>query len=154
MRVMGIDHVYIAHGKARGGCPALPGDAEELGPDFVGRDTPPHMELTLARMGSDGYAHPYGGPGGPTTVFPGAGAVTESGWEFSPRRLSIPAGKRIRWTFRDRSLHDATLVSGPRGFSSPPMRGGRYSHRFLVPGTYRVYCSLHPIDMQQVVTVR
>ena len=23
-----------------------------------------------------------------------------------------------------------------------------------VPGTYRVYCSLHPIDMQQVVTVR
>jgi plastocyanin len=34
------------------------------------------------------------------------------------------------------------------------MRGGDYAHRFGVPGTYKVYCSLHPVDMQQVVTVR
>lgn len=155
MRVMGIDHVYIAHGSAPGRCADLPKDAEVLGPDFVGRDAPPHMELTLARMGDDGYAHPWEGPGGETTVFEdGPAATTEQDYDFSPARISIPAGESVRWTFRDESLHDATLANGPRGFSSPPMRGGVYSHRFRVPGTYKVYCSLHPVDMQQVVTVR
>jgi plastocyanin len=155
MRVMGIDHVYIAHGDAPGGCADPPRDAQELGPDFVGRDAPPHMELTLARMGDDGRAHPWDGPGGTATVFDeGPADATERDYAFSPPRLSIPAGERVRWTFRDEDLHDATLASGPRGFSSPPMRGGVYSHRFRVPGTYKVYCSLHPVDMQQVVTVR
>jgi plastocyanin len=154
MRVMGIDHVYIAHGSAPGGCAKLPGDAEELGPDFVGRDAPPHMELTLARMGDDGYAHPWDGPGGAPTVFDGDAGVTEQDRAFRPASISIPAGERVRWTFRDADLHDATLANGPRGFSSPPLRGGVYAHRFRVPGTYKVYCSLHPVDMQQVVTVR
>jgi plastocyanin len=155
MRVMGIDHVYIAHGKAPGGCADPPADAQELGPDFVGRDAPPHMELTLAQMGDDGYGHPWEGPGGTPAVF-GAGAapVTEQAYAFRPARISIPAGGRVRWTFEDRDLHDATLATGPRGFSSPPLRGGVYSHRFNLPGTYKVYCSLHPVDMQQVVTVR
>jgi plastocyanin len=112
------------------------------------------MPLTLARMGRDGYAHPFPGPGGREERFAGSGAVTERAYKFGPRRLSIPAGKRVRWTFVDRDLHDATLATGPRGFSSPPMRGGAYSHRFNVPGTYRIYCSLHPVDMTQVVTVR
>ena len=156
MRVMGIDHVYIAHGaRPAGGCKPLPDDAEELGPDFVGRDAPPHMELTLARMGKDGYAHPWDGPGGKTTVFGGDAGVTEADSAFRPKRLSIPLGDRVRWTFRDEDLHDATLVTGPRGFSSPPMRGPDvYSHRFAVPGTYKVYCSLHPVTMQQVIKVR
>jgi plastocyanin len=155
MRVMGIDHVYIAHGSAPGGCAEPPDDAQELGPDFVGRGAPPHTELTLARMGDDGYAHPWGGPGGKPTAFDeGPAGVAERDYAFSPARVSIPAGESVRWTFRDEDLHDATLASGPRGFSSPPMRGGAYSHRFRVPGTYKVYCSLHPVDMQQVVTVR
>jgi plastocyanin len=157
MRVMGIDHVYIAHGDAPRGCADLPDDAEELGPDFVGRSAPPHMELTLARMGDDGYARPWDGPGGKTTVFEdGPAAVTERRYRFRPARVSIPAGESVRWTFRDEDLHDATLATGPRGFASPPMLGGDdvYTHRFRIPGTYRVYCSLHPVAMQQVVTVR
>ncbi|HKP91525.1 MAG TPA: hypothetical protein VJT75_16280 [Thermoleophilaceae bacterium] len=157
MRVMGIDHVYIAHGSAPGGCADPPKDAEELGPDFVGRDAPPHMELTLARMDDDGHARPWDGPGGSPAVFDdGPAAVTERQYAFKPARVSIPAGGSVRWTFRDEDLHDATLVTGPRGFSSPPMLGGddAYSHRFRVPGTYKVYCSLHPVEMQQVVTVR
>jgi plastocyanin len=112
------------------------------------------MALTLAAMGSDGYAHPIAAPPGSVRTVAGPGAVTEQGYDFKPRRLSIPAGSSVRWTFRDGDLHDATLVTGPRGFSSPPMFGGAYAHRFNVPGTYRIYCSLHPVDMTQVVTVR
>jgi plastocyanin len=155
MRVMGIDHVYIAHGaRAPGGCAKLPADAQELGPDFLGREAPPHMDLTLAAMGKDGYAHPIGAPPGAERRFDSRGEVTERFHEFAPRRLSIPAGGSVRWTFQDQDLHDATLVTGPRGFSSPPIWGGAYTHRFNVPGTYRIYCSLHPVYMTQVVTVR
>ena len=48
-----------------------------------------------------------------------------------------------------------TLVEGPVGFAAPwTSRGGTYERRFDVPGTYRLYCSLHPAAMSQVVTVR
>jgi plastocyanin len=156
MRVMGIVHVYIAHGKAPGSdaCGALPSDAQTLGANFVGRSAPPHMELTLAEMGGDGYAHPWDGPPPPTRSFAGDANIKESGYRFSPGNLSIPAGRSLVWRFGDKDLHDATLAVGPRGFSSPPMWGGKFKQRFNLPGTYRIYCSLHPIEMQQVVTVR
>ncbi|HEX8074866.1 MAG TPA: hypothetical protein VF545_07780 [Thermoleophilaceae bacterium] len=158
MRVMGIVHVYIAHGKAAAGsgaagCAPLPSDAQTLGPDFVGRDAPPHMELTLARMGDDGRAHAWDGPGPPTTEYAGNASIKESGYSFKPANFTIDAGKSVVWRFGDRDLHDATLLDGPRGFSSPPMWGGTFRQRFDVPGKYKIYCSLHPVEMQQVLEV-
>ena len=47
-----------------------------------------------------------------------------------------------------------TLVSGPIGFSSPWTRRGTFSYRFALPGTYKLFCSLHPTRMTQVITVR
>jgi plastocyanin len=74
---------------------------------------------------------------------------------FRPAKLSIRSGRSVRWRFRDRVKHDATLVSGPRGFATPTVRGGRrFGHRFTVPGTYRIYCSIHPTEMSQIVRVR
>lgn len=47
-----------------------------------------------------------------------------------------------------------TLASGPVGFASRwSVRGQVYERRFDEPGTYRLFCSLHPVDMTQVVTV-
>jgi plastocyanin len=34
------------------------------------------------------------------------------------------------------------------------MRAGSYTYRFTRPGTYRLFCSLHPARMTQAVTVR
>jgi plastocyanin len=48
-----------------------------------------------------------------------------------------------------------TLASGPFGFSSLFLRAGRtYTQRFMRPGTYRLFCSLHPVLMHEVVDVR
>ena len=48
-----------------------------------------------------------------------------------------------------------TLAYGPVGFASRwKSRGESYTRRFNVPGTYRLFCSLHPIAMNQVVDVR
>ena len=156
MRVMGIDHIYIARDSKVGhGCKALPKDAEELGPDFVGRSSPPHMELTLAQVESDGYAHPIDRPPGKTVQFSGLAKVQEYAVAYHPANISIPLGGKVRWEFQDPDDHDVTLNNGPVGFGGPwSRRGDSYQRRFDVPGTYRLYCSLHPAYMSQVVRVR
>ena len=156
MRVMGIDHVYIAPApRVSHACAPLPADAQVLGPDFFGRPTPPQVELTLAVMRSDGYAHPVGTLAGPTRTFAASGSVKEYGLSFHPNKISIPVGGSVTWTFRDQDQHDVTLNNGPVGFGGPwSSRGDSYRRRFTVPGTYNLYCSLHPARMAQVVQVR
>jgi plastocyanin len=34
------------------------------------------------------------------------------------------------------------------------MRSGTFSYRFARPGTYKLFCSLHPARMTEIVTVR
>jgi plastocyanin len=156
MRVMGIDHLYIARdpGAARG-CAPLPPDAEELGAPWAGRPAPPRVRLTLARMGPDGRARPVGLPPGPARSFGGNADVREARGAFSVAKVSIPTGGTVRWRFADPDEHDVTLVAGPVGFGGPwSRRGDTYARRFDVPGTYKLYCSLHPAYMSQVVTVR
>jgi hypothetical protein len=41
-----------------------------------------------------------------------------------------------------------------RGFATATLKRGRQSQRFAVPGEYRLYRSLHPVLMSQVVRVR
>jgi plastocyanin len=155
MRVMGIDHVYVARGRAPSGCPSLPEDATVLRARWPGRTEPPHTPLTLAALGRDGRAHPVDDLAGVERAFATDGAASERDWSFGPAKLSIPAGARVTWSFQDRDLHDVTLADGPRGFGSPPIRGGgSFTQRFDVPGTYRLFCSVHPVRMRQILTVR
>jgi plastocyanin len=155
LRVMGIDHIYIASdSKARHDCAPLPADAQELGPDWVGRPAPPHVELTLAQVGPDGYAHPIEAPPGKIVAYKGTASVKEYQYGFHPANIAVNRGAKVRWTFKDPDEHDVTLNNGPIGFGSPWSRSGDvYERRFDVPGTYRLYCSLHPAEMSQVVRV-
>jgi len=75
-------------------------------------------------------------------------------YAFGAQRVSLRRGATFTWRFRGGAEHDVTLASGPAGFASPSMRAGRYTYRFTRPGTYRLFCSLHPARMTQVVTVR
>jgi plastocyanin len=78
-----------------------------------------------------------------------------SSFAFSPANVSVPEGAVIRWRFGDRARHDVTVADGPRGFASLySTRGARFATRLTVPGDYRIFCSLHPVDMVQVVHVR
>ena len=106
-------------------------------------------------MRSDGYAHPIDQPAGATKTFKADAQVKEYGLKFHPAKISIPVGARVRWEFRDPDEHDVTLNNGPVGFGGPwSRRGDSYQHTFSVPGTYKLYCSLHPARMPQVVQVR
>ena len=91
---------------------------------------------------------------GPIAVLAGDAAVKVRNAAFAPRRLSVPSGAVVRWTFGDPVQHDVTLASGPRAFASAYTVRGVYKKRLNVPGTYRIFCSLHPVTMSQTIEVR
>jgi plastocyanin len=75
-------------------------------------------------------------------------------YRFGAQRVTVRRGTRFTWRFIGTVAHDVTLASGPVGFASPSQRSGTYSFRFTRRGTYRLFCSLHPAQMTQIVTVR
>jgi plastocyanin len=75
-------------------------------------------------------------------------------YAFGAQRVLLRRGSAFTWRFRGGVDHDVTLASGPAGFASPSMRSGTFTHRFTRPGTYRLFCSLHPARMTQLVIVR
>jgi plastocyanin len=73
---------------------------------------------------------------------------------FRRPNVSVKAGSKLTWRFKGNTLHNITLANGPRGFSSPNLNAGRsYSKRLSVPGTYQLFCGLHPVDMTATVKV-
>jgi hypothetical protein len=75
-------------------------------------------------------------------------------YAFGAQRVSLRRGAKFTWRFRGGVDHDVTLATGPAGFASPSMRTGRYTYSFAHRGTYRLFCSLHPARMTQMVIVR
>ena len=135
-RVMGIMILYLAP-SAETPCqsvPALPADPQSS------PGVPPRVVLPLLRQ-----------PTGPVrNVF----STFASDFAFGAPRVTIRRGSTFRWLFAGPSRHDVTLANGPVGFASPSRARGSFSHRFAQAGTYRLFCSLHPTTMTQVVTVR
>jgi plastocyanin len=74
---------------------------------------------------------------------------------FFPANLSVARGTRVVWRFDDAAPHNVTLASGPRHVASDTIgRGGRFVKTLYTPGTYKLFCYLHPITMTEVVDVR
>jgi plastocyanin len=158
-RVMGIAHVYLAAPRARGAaCAPLPADAHQVVEDFPGapgRTDPPRVTVQLSRREAGQPAVPAGGPPEAERVLGGDATFSVRDMRFAPGRVSVPQGALVRWRFGDPFQHDVTVADGPAGFSSPyATRGERFATRLTVPGEYRIYCSLHPVQMSQVVRVR
>jgi plastocyanin len=156
MRVMGISHVYLAPDKSvPKGCAPPPSHEQVLGPDFEnGRADPPSVRLMLAQWRGSGKARVIDRPAGTFRHLDGNASVLVDNFAFKPSLLSIPRGSSLTWRFRDDFIHDATVVRGPRGFATKTVRNRNQRIRFTVPGEYRLYCSIHPVLMAQVVKVR
>jgi len=155
MRVMGIAHVYLApDATVRPVCSPPPTGAQTLGAGFSGRADPPAVQLTLARWDGSGPAVAIDRPAGRFVRRDRGAVVRIDNFAFAPRLLSIARGATISWRFRDHRIHDATLVRGPRGFATATVRNRTERRRFTVPGEYRLYCSIHPVLMSQIVRVR
>ena len=132
-----------------------PADLRDETIPVPGRDVAPVITVPLTGLGPDGRARTIDGPPGPVKVLNGSTSVVVHNYAFSRPKLSIPLGASIKWRFPDTVSHDVTLANGPLGFASLFSRAGRtYTQRFQRPGKYRLFCSLHPVVMHEVVDVR
>jgi hypothetical protein len=136
-RVMGIMLVYLAPADVPACAPA-----PALAPDPLSRPgAPPRVVLPLLRR-----------PTGP--LFSDLLGTWAADFRYGHQRMTVRRGTAFRWRFLGRERHDVTLASGPEGFASQSQSSGSFSFRFRRPGTYRLFCSLHPTRMTQIVTVR
>ncbi len=154
-RVMGIAIGFLAPPAGDGAtCAPLPRDvAYDRRP--AGRSTPPKVTVPLTGIDARGRAVEIDGPPGRTVRRGAKATVRVRDYAFSRPNLSVARGATVRWSFEDAELHDVTLASGPRGFSSPHGNdGATFVKRLDVPGTYRLFCSLHPVAMTERIVVR
>jgi hypothetical protein len=136
-RVMGIMLVYLAPDSV-----SPCGPAPALAPDPLSSPgAPPRVVLPLLRQ-------PRG------ALFRDLLGTWAGDYRYGHERISVRPGTAFRWRFLGRERHDVTLASGPVGFASQSRASGSFSFRFTRPGTYRLFCSLHPTRMTQIVTVR
>lgn len=88
----------------------------------------------------------------PAAAAPGDAAVTIKNFDFSPMNVAVPAGASVTWTNLDEEPHTVTSVDGT--FRSGGLDGGdSFTFRFVKPGVYRYFCTIHP-RMTATVTVK
>jgi len=155
-RVMGLMVAYIAPDPTiLDGCGAMPTDVQSIRTTTPGRAVAPVFTVPLTGLDASGHAVTIARPPGATFVAASAATVDVGDVFYARRNISIPQGGSVTWRFGGELAHDVTLASGPRGFSSDQLKGGgTWSRRFNVPGRYRIFCSLHPVQMTAVITVR
>jgi plastocyanin len=74
-------------------------------------------------------------------------------FRFSPSKITIERGTKVRWINKDTSPHTATANNG-RSFDSGRLGSGqRFSHTFRRAGKKPYHCEIHP-HMKGSITVR
>ena len=154
-RVMGIKILLVAHDDTiTEPCGALPADAQEVRTSLPHRTVAPVFTVPLVGLDGQGVARTITRPKGRTTR--GGGKVVVGDNFFSRQNIELTAGAKLRWEFPSKvQLHNVTVASGPRGFASKNLdRGRSYEVKLTTPGTYRIFCALHPVAMTERVVVK
>jgi plastocyanin len=72
---------------------------------------------------------------------------------FQPRVLAVPLGSTVDFPNNDPIFHNVFSLSGPQPFDLGLYRAGDTRPRtFTTPGTYRVFCNIHP-QMTAIIVV-
>jgi plastocyanin len=162
-RVMGIFIVYVAPDSAAAGdaCEPLP-EVNVVGTEEPGRHGPVPFTVPLTGFDGDGNAVKIAKPPGRTKRL-GSGSTINVRDNYFPKKLlnvRVDRGAKLTWSFDSENLHNITLANGPRAIGSPNLsRDGSgyprtHTERFRKPGTYRMFCGLHPVRMAERVVVK
>ena len=154
--VMAITHVYLAPDEGvPEGCEPLPSDSRIHWTRKRGRDWVAPAQIPLTGLDARGRPIDLARAAGPNVDAAGSALVDLHRSLFGPANLSIALGGTVTWRSLDVDRHVVFLANGPRAVDGPLMRRGAvYSQRFTVPGTYNLFCYLHPVTMHQTLTVR
>jgi plastocyanin len=152
-RVMGISLIYLApDSSVTSKCGAHPRDFEEM-PAPKGRRKPPPFTVPIVGL-RNGKAVNIDAPPGRRAKLGRRATISVGDMFFKRPNVSVRSGSKLTWRFGSDMLHNVTLANGPRGFSSPNLNDGRtYSKKLSAPGTYQLFCGLHPVDMTATIKV-
>jgi plastocyanin len=143
MRVMGIFGTFFApDASITDGCaPPPPLEVDAAG--IPGRSDPPYFKVPLARK-----------PAGRLYRLGRNATIHVKDGGYDKEKVRVKPGTVVRWKFDGYDLHDVTVASGPRGFSSPHYGSGKvFRQKLSVPGTYKIYCTLHARTMVERIRV-
>ena len=154
-RVMGIMVVYMApDSSVRSSCGAVPGDLVDFRLRAPGRTRTPRFRVPIVGI-RGGVARSISKPRGRRVRLGRRGTIRVGDLFFRHRNVSVRRGTTLRWLFQGSEIHNVTVANGPRGFSSRNLPGGySYRKKLRKPGTYRLFCALHPVSMTGTVKVR
>ena len=155
-RVMGIMGIaFVPDESVTAPCGPIPDDIELIDRVERGRARSPLMRLPLNAYAAGGGTKTIRRPPGARVMVPGRRpALDVKDSYFVPANAVVRRGSQVRWNFLGSSLHNVTLASGPEGFSSANLDDARvYEKRLRRRGTYRLFCTLHPLSMTQTVRV-
>jgi plastocyanin len=73
------------------------------------------------------------------------GSLLQKNKAFHPRILGVPVGSTVSFPNNDPLFHNVFSRSAPQPFDLGLYRSGETRARtFTLPGTYRVFCNIHP----------
>jgi plastocyanin len=153
VRVMGIMVVYLAPDSNVQSCGPIP-PWQILKTSQPGRVGPVPFKIPLTGLDQSGQATTINAPpgalrnAGPNTLIPVGDRF------FGAPNLRVRQGSWLTWQFNGQELHNVTLANGPLGIGTDNLDGGRtFTKKLSRPGTYRFFCALHPVQMQERVIV-
>jgi plastocyanin len=154
VRVMGIMVVYLApDANVTQNCGAIP-DWTILRTNQPGRSGPIPFTIPLTGLDANGQATNIDAPPGQLQKAPSGTVIPVGDRFFSDPNLTVKRGSYLTWQFNGSELHNLTLANGPLGIGTDNLDGGRtVTEKFDRPGTYRFFCALHPVQMQERVVV-
>jgi plastocyanin len=154
VRVMGILIAYFAPDPSvTTNCGPVP-NWTILKTNQPGRPGPIPFTIPLTGLDANGQATVIDAPPGGLQSA-GANTVVPVGDRFfGAPNLRVKQGSFVTWQFASQELHNVTLANGPQGIGSDNLDGSRtYTQKFTRPGTYRLFCALHPVQMQERIVV-
>lgn len=155
VRVMGIMVVYAAADPGvTATCGPIPDDVVVRKTDQPGRRGPVPFRIPLTGLDDEGNAVKIDHPPGRIQKMPDGGTILVANDKFGPANVEVEKGARIDWSFSDDELHNVTLANGPKAIGSPNLDDSRtFSRKLRKPGTYRLFCALHPVQMTERIIV-
>ncbi|HYI37344.1 MAG TPA: plastocyanin/azurin family copper-binding protein [Thermoleophilaceae bacterium] len=156
-RVMGIFILFLAPdaaAPATRSC-APPADLRNWTTGERGRKKPPRFAVPLIGLDGRGKAREIKAPRGARRKLRNGAQIGVGDSFFTRPNVSVAAGSTLKWKFNGKLLHNVTVADGPRGFSSAHLDQGRtYKAKLSAPGTYKLFCALHPVQMTETIKVR
>jgi plastocyanin len=73
---------------------------------------------------------------------------------FSPKKLTITKGSKVKWVWKGQERHNVAVANGPSNFRFGTRKTGTKSHTFKKRGTYSIVCTIHAPDMHMTIKVK